>query len=217
MNCANTSKPIKSETQTRLWELPIRFEGRSAMDHDIILTLQSDSLFFLWMGPEPDSTSKVQNRVMPLTYSDMGRFRIDSTKHHLILDGNAESDHRWLIRDPDSLIRLNNVGQIIRPQNPTLITPTANFSFMEKPVSMVGDFRYYADSPSFTERKTQTRWPVWMDSTYLNVERYYLNHRKEPGAPLPLRIKGHLEMKPAMEGDNKIPYLIIDQMVGWLD
>jgi hypothetical protein len=169
------------------------------------------------MGPKTDTSSSVQNRVMPLTYSDMGVFHWDPTGNQLVLDGQAESVHNWLISHPDTLIRLNNLEEIIRPKDPTIITRTESFTLLEKPISMSGKFRYYADSPSFTEQITQQRWPVWMDSTYLEVERYYLQHSPEPGAEMPLQIKGHLVMRPSMEDDQKIPHVVIDRVVRWLN
>jgi hypothetical protein len=216
LQCAQTDQVSTSQTQSESdWILPARFEGQSALDHEIIVTLHKDQLFFLWMGPKVDTTGSYSNQALPLAYSDLGTFRVDSANHQLILEGQGESTHNWRITSAKRLTRLNNLGQPVPADHPTELLRTPSFHLLERPVKMTGDFLYYADAASFTESITGKRWPVWMDSTYLEAERYYLEYRKEPMSPMQVKLKGHLEMKPAMEGDRRIPYLIIDKVLGW--
>ena len=48
----------------------------------------------------------------------------------------------------------------------------------------LGEFRYLADSATFTDCASGVRWPVAMSADYQTLERNYLQSRSAPGAPL---------------------------------
>jgi copper homeostasis protein (lipoprotein) len=78
------------------------------------------------------------------------------------------------------------------------------------PVDLRGMFVYMADAGTFTECTTGRRWPVAMAADNRALERGYLEARREPGQPVLVKLRGHLETRPNMESTLQ-EMLVVDQ------
>ena len=74
---------------------------------------------------------------------------------------------------------------------------------------MRGLFTYMADAALFEDCVSGHRSPVAMEAGYLELERAYLELRREPGAPLLVTIQGSIEPRPPMEGDGEIDTVVV--------
>lgn len=77
--------------------------------------------------------------------------------------------------------------------------------------STTGLFQYMADAPLITLCTTGKRYPVAMEGAYIELERAYLKSGVEPGSKAWVKIKGQLAERPAMEGEGKRAFFIVDQ------
>jgi copper homeostasis protein (lipoprotein) len=74
---------------------------------------------------------------------------------------------------------------------------------------MVGMFQYMADAPGFTDCSTGKRFPVAMAEDYLALERAYLESQSEPGELRLVTFEGHIEARPATEGNGLRDFVIV--------
>ena len=89
-----------------------------------------------------------------------------------------------------------------------------SISAYAKTETYVGEFRYMADAPSFTDCATSTTYPVAMEKEYITLERAYRKSNTEPGEPLGVTLKGYLDTRPAMEGDGVDTVFIVKKFKG---
>ena len=78
---------------------------------------------------------------------------------------------------------------------------------------MRGLFTYMADAALFEDCVSGNRYPVAMEAGYLELERAYLEQRREPGAPLLVTIQGVIEPRPPMEGDGEIATVVVKRFI----
>ena len=79
-------------------------------------------------------------------------------------------------------------------------------------MALEGMFRYMADTAIFRDCRSGKKFPVAMESRYIDLERAYLENRVEPGSEVLVRLRGRYLERPAMEGDQKEVQLIVDQV-----
>jgi uncharacterized lipoprotein NlpE involved in copper resistance len=73
-----------------------------------------------------------------------------------------------------------------------------------------GLFTYMADAALFEDCDSGRRYPVAMEAGYLELERYYLEQRTQPGAPLLVIIRAGVEKRSPMEGDGEIDTIVVE-------
>ena len=67
-----------------------------------------------------------------------------------------------------------------------------------------------ADAALIRLCKSGERYPVAMEQAYIELERAYLDSGVAPGAPAGVLVKGSLQPRPAMEGDQKVMTYIVE-------
>jgi copper homeostasis protein (lipoprotein) len=72
------------------------------------------------------------------------------------------------------------------------------------------EFQYMADAALIRLCDSGERYPVAMEQAYIELERAYLASRVAPGAPAGVLVKGSLQPRPAMEGDQKVMTYIVE-------
>jgi copper homeostasis protein (lipoprotein) len=75
---------------------------------------------------------------------------------------------------------------------------------------ITGLFQYMADAPLITLCSTEKRYPVAMEGAYIELERAYLKSGVEPGSKAWVQVEGELGQRPAMEGEGKQAFFIVD-------
>ena len=79
---------------------------------------------------------------------------------------------------------------------------------------MTGMYSYMADAGLFLEcGDNKKRLPVAMEGDNISLERAYLKNRYQPGKSLLVTIKGHLDLRPKMEGEGQQQVIIVDQFL----
>jgi heat shock protein HslJ len=73
-----------------------------------------------------------------------------------------------------------------------------------------GMYSYMADAGHFRECRSGVSYPVAMVGDNAALERAYAGARSEPAAPLLVTVRGHVEHRPAMEGDKRVKSLVVD-------
>jgi len=84
-----------------------------------------------------------------------------------------------------------------------------NEAYTAEPIT--GFFQYMADAPLITLCTSGKRYPVTMEGAYIELERAYLESGIEPSRKAWVQIRGQLRERPAMEGEGKRSFFIIDQ------
>jgi heat shock protein HslJ len=110
-----------------------------------------------------------------------------------------------------ALVRvLDRLGQPITSNANLDLRRTAQVDPISEPLHWRGEFRYLADSATFTDCASGLRWPVATTADYLTMERNYLQSRSTPGAPLLVSFDGRIEVLPAMEGPPR-EQMVVDR------
>jgi uncharacterized lipoprotein YbaY/heat shock protein HslJ len=78
--------------------------------------------------------------------------------------------------------------------------------------TMRGEFTYLADTASFKDCSTGKRYPVTMESGYLEVERAYMKLGKK-GEPADLTVAGRIEKRPIGENGAMVDALVVQRLV----
>ncbi len=78
-----------------------------------------------------------------------------------------------------------------------------------------GEFVYMADAAVFYDCATGMKYPVSNNGDYIVVERAYMDMKREDGEPIFMTCRGHIEYLPSMEGDSKMPTMVIDSFIGF--
>ena len=80
-----------------------------------------------------------------------------------------------------------------------------------EPDAMTGLYVYNADAALFTDCTDGRRRPVAMEADNVALERAYGKARHEDGRPLLVRVHGHYDQRPKMEGEGIEEVLIVDE------
>ena len=81
-------------------------------------------------------------------------------------------------------------------------------------VGWLGDYVYLADAGRFTDCASGASYPVAQVGESIALERAYTAARTQPGAPVLVSLRGHLEERPAMEGHRRVVHLVVDRFEG---
>jgi heat shock protein HslJ/uncharacterized lipoprotein NlpE involved in copper resistance len=164
------------------------------------LTLRADGLYRLRRTylSKPDGP-----------FNELGRWTIDASGQRLTLRSGSET-FLFEVKDNETLRLLDRLGQPIISVANLDLRRTAQVDPISELLNWRGEFRYLADSATFTDCASGMRWPVAMTADYLALERNYLQSRSAPGAPLLVSFEGHLEVRPAMEGPPR-EQMVVDR------
>jgi len=72
------------------------------------------------------------------------------------------------------------------------------------------EFQYMADAALIRLCESGERYPVAMEQAYIELERAYMASGVAPGVPAGVLVKGSLQPRPAMEGDQKVMSYIVE-------
>ena len=142
-------------------------------------------------------------------FAELGRWMADASGKRLTLRSGSET-LLFEVKDPSTLRLLDRLGQPITSVANLDLRRTAQVDPISEPLHWRGEFRYLADSATFTDFASGLRWPVAMIADYQTLERNYLQSRSAPGAPLLVSFEGHLEVRQAMEGPPR-EQMVVDR------
>lgn len=164
------------------------------------LDLWEDGSFQLrrdWLGRTPDHVE-----------GNLGRWSVDAATGAVVLHGTGRPPLRWQITGPDSLRALARNGSPIASDLPYGLVGDGTLVPVEVPLSMTGQFVYFADSAMFEHCESGHRMPVAMEGAYIELERAYLEAGLAPQAPLLAVIEGRIAPRPGMEGPVRRTVLV---------
>jgi copper homeostasis protein (lipoprotein) len=144
--------------------------------------------------------------------TDIGRWTHNQGGTRVTLRGSVQAPGHFAV-DPDGALRLLDLeGQdIVSPLNYRL-TAVASPIEITHPSRLVAAFRYLADAASVVECGSGLPFPVDMSADYPTLEARYLTSSVRPGEPLVVRLRAHLAARPAMEGNDTVPSIIVDSV-----
>jgi uncharacterized lipoprotein YbaY/heat shock protein HslJ len=164
------------------------------------LTLRADGLYRLRRTylDKPDGP-----------FAELGRWTADERGKRLTLRSGSET-LLFEVKDHETLRLLDRLGQPITSNANLDLRRTAQVDSISELLHWRGEFRYLADSATFTDCASGLRWPVAMTADYLAMERNYQQSRSAPGAPLLVSFDGRIEVRPAMEGPPR-EQMVVDR------
>ncbi len=130
------------------------------------------------------------------------------------LFGDDREPEQWRVVDRATLRKLDRGGQDIESSLNYEIVRTEGLDPLEPRLAMRGMYVYMADAAMFRECLTGRRFPVAMEDASIDVERAYLETRREPGAELLISVVGRLAQRLPMEGDGPVEMLVVDELDG---
>ncbi|MCJ7440187.1 MAG: META domain-containing protein [Thermoanaerobaculaceae bacterium] len=169
------------------------------------LTLRPDGVFLLRRTYVGAADGRDESFV------DRGRWAASEDGRRLVLRGGTEAPRQFAVVAPNRLRMLNNEGNEIRSRLNYELVRASEIDPIADRARLRGMFRYMADAARYTDCLTGQDVPVAMTADYLALERVYLAARTDPGAPLLVTFAGHLEMRPAMEGDALEETVVVEQ------
>jgi len=187
--------------------LPSTFAGQlpasSGGPLSITLDLYANRMFFLrkqaLAGPDQGAAY------------DHGRWYLSHGGRRLVLVGEAEGVYKLAVKDGATLHLSSLNGRKDLLQDPVELQRRATLDPFADGVPLTGLFRYMADAALFTECFTGTSFAVAQENDYRALEHAYLAARPEPGGPLLVSLKGHLDERPSMEGGRPQTVLVVDR------
>lgn len=134
-------------------------------------------------------------------FGEIGRFTLDRSGERLTLEGSGERTGHFLALADGNLRMLDGSGEDIDSDlNYTLIHLPSPVR-QEGILRISGLFTYMADAALLLECRGGVQLPVAMEGEYLALETDYLE-RGTAGAPLPVRLTGRVEERPATDGEG---------------
>jgi copper homeostasis protein (lipoprotein) len=171
---------------------------------DITLTLFPDSTFRLRQiyrgGPRPAAIHH------------LSRWSADDRAGQLVLRSRPGAPQLFQIIGADSLRLLDTLRQPIKSEVDLALVRAPKVDPVRDTMWLRGLFTYMADAGRFTECQSGATFPVAQVAANATLERRYGEARPAPGAPLLVGLRGHFEERPAMEGDRRLEYVVVDSV-----
>jgi len=119
----------------------------------------------------------------------------------------------------DTLTLLGPSGALARfvAESPSALTDSApagvkgSMAAGPDTVGWRGMYVYLADAGRFSDCASGATFPVAQVGENIALERAYTAARTKAGAPVLVTLRGHLEERPAMEGDRRAVHLVVDR------
>ncbi len=134
-----------------------------------------------------------------LSYTDKGSVKLSEMP--------SEDDWNNLLLTP------NTVSYPYETARKELEGIKTSFGQMSENVLMEGMYLYYADAARFTLCGSDESIAVAFDEDHINLERAYLKMDLAEMQEVYVRVLGRIEERPAMEGDQMIPQLIVSKAI----
>jgi uncharacterized lipoprotein YbaY/heat shock protein HslJ/uncharacterized lipoprotein NlpE involved in copper resistance len=164
------------------------------------LTLRADGLYRLRRSYNDKSGGP---------FAELGRWTADERDKRLTLRSGSET-LLFEVKDHETLRLLDRLGQPITSNANLDLRRTAQVDPISELLHWRGEFRYLADSATFTDCASGVHWQVAMTADYQTAERNYLQSRSAPGAPLLVSFDGRIEVRPTMEGPPR-EQMVVDR------
>ena len=166
----------------------------------VTLTLRADRLFLL-------RRSYLERTGAPVV--ELGRWHVSDDRRRLILTSGS-GVQRFAIRSADTLRMLDTEGRPIDSRADNAIIRSPGIDSIAEPAELSGRYAYLADAGAFTECSTGRRWPVARAEDNRALEAGYLAARRQPGQSALVRLRGHLETSPNLDGTTR-EMLVVDR------
>lgn len=168
----------------------------------------------------PDGTFRSRGTYMEVpgpgdsVFTDFGRWTLDESGTRVFVRGSANVPGQFAVDAGGMLRMLDADGRDIASALNYSLSPVPQPITIVHPTRLVGAFRYMADAASFLECGSGLQYPVDMSGAYQAVESAYLGAGVAAGAPVMMRVRAHLEDRPAMDGGALTVTVIIDSLHG---
>lgn len=161
----------------------------------------------------PDSTFRLRQvyQDRPAVFHHLGRWSVGEKTGRLVLRTGRGAPQVFQIVGADSLRLVDTLGQPIGADPGFWLVREAQVDPMRDTMRLRGRYSYMADAGRFTECGSGATFPVAQVAANVDLERAYIGARPEPGAPLLVSFTGHFEERPAMEGDRRLEYVVVDR------
>ena len=148
-----------------------------------------------------------------LRRDEIGRWYADPERSAIVLYGASDMPLFWQVTGPDTLRQMDMTGApILSEQDYTLTSDGTRDPTPLQATFLLGQMTYVADAALFEECLSGVRYPVAQEGDYLALERAYLDATATPGAPLKVHVEGGLDLRPAMEGPDRMS-LVVDRVI----
>ena len=169
---------------------------------DITLTLLPDSTFRL--------RQTYQERRAPIHH--LGRWSVEDSASRLVLRSRPGTPQLLQVVGADSLRLLDTLGRPIESEASLSLVRAVQVDPVRDTMRLRGLYSHMADAGRFTECQSGATFPVAQAGASVTLERAYGGARPAPGVPLLVAVRGHFEERPAMEGDRRLEYLVVDSL-----
>ncbi len=143
-------------------------------------------------------------------FTSVGRWlRMDSETPTLALRSEPDGPQPFQALAGGALRFLDREGRPIDSDLPHRLEPTSDPRHAGRFRAMVG-FVYFADAALAVTCEGGLQLPVAMEGAYLALERAYAAAGYAGPAPMPVRISGALEERPAMDGGGQETVVVVD-------
>lgn len=165
----------------------------------------------------PDGTYRSQGAYLGTNgggdtiFTDLGRWTHESDGTRLRLRGAANVPGRFAVTTDGALRMLDTDGNDIASDGNYTLRAVAPAVTVVHPARLTGAFTYMADAAIFVECESGLRHPVDMSAEFPALQRAYADAGGS-GQPIVVRVKAHLDNRPAMEGTGTERALVVDSV-----
>ena len=146
------------------------------------------------------------------SHHDLGRWtRTADDPGRLKLRGGKEGTRDFGFVGTDRLRMLDSDGREIRAAQPYDLTRRPTVDPVNDPMRLRGIYTFVADVPAFSECLTGARVPVSLDAGHAELERAYLQQRRQPGEPILATLTGRFVERPQEPGQGPKEYLVVER------
>jgi len=153
-----------------------------------------------------------KNNVNSKNSDDIGKWHIDS-QNRLVLRGGREAPKYFYILDNNSIQVMDLSGEKIESKLNYTLQASSSAKTLEPELYMTGMYNYMADAARFQECITGVKYPVAFEEDSLALERAYLKIKRVPNEPLKVHIKAKVALKTSMEGNKKVPTIVVKKFI----
>lgn len=145
--------------------------------------------------------------------TEFGRWVLEPSTSRVRLFSSAEAPSYYAVQADGALTQLDLEGQPITGSLDYTLRAANDAPSITHPARVVVAFTYYADAATAVECRSGLAWPVDMSAEYPALERAYVASGRTGGRPLVVRLRAHLDDRPAMEGDGLARALVVDSLL----
>ena len=145
---------------------------------------------------------------------EVGRWRVDSARNAIVLEGGGEMPLQFAILDATRLRALDTQGRPIESALPYSLVSDSVLTPTDVTLPLGGEMRYMADAARFTECRTGRGYPIAMEGDFIKLQTAYRESAPEPGAPLYVTFEGSLTDRPKMDGGGTERTIVVRRFIG---